>query len=131
MAEVSMVFQQAWKSREYRKTYESEALILAHTWLIDEIMRKDGIIPAELARRLGKSRAHVSQLLSGPSNMTLRTVAEVLFELGYRVKITAEPLSVSVKTPEIRRTMAARSGEQARSGASSALAERRVKYGNR
>lgn len=131
MVEYSTVFSEAQRNKEYAKTYESERLILDTVWELDSILRKKGISRAELARKLKKSRAYVSQLLSGPTNMTLRTVAEVFFELGYRVKITAEPLSVGVKTPAIRRIMAARSGEQARSGASSVLAERRAKYGNR
>lgn len=95
MAQTSYVFQKARRSREYRKTYEAESLILMHTWLIDEIMRNEGVLPSQLAARLGKSRAYISQLLSGPTNMTLRTIAEVCFELGYRVVPKYEQIAES------------------------------------
>ena len=56
--------------------------------LIARLMEDRGVTKAELARRLGKSRAWVTQLLSGRANMTLRTFAEVTYALGAEVALS-------------------------------------------
>jgi len=42
----------------------------------------------ELARRLGKSRSFVTQVLSGARNMTLGTLSDICFSIGAKPKIT-------------------------------------------
>ncbi|WLD10858.1 helix-turn-helix transcriptional regulator [Planctellipticum variicoloris] len=37
---------------------------------------------SELADRLGKSKGHITQILDGTANLTLRTVSDVFFALG-------------------------------------------------
>ncbi len=54
-----------------------ERLILEVTEMICETMEEAGISRTELADRLGKSKGHVSQLLDGSRNMTLRTLADI------------------------------------------------------
>lgn len=49
---------------------------------------------AQLAERLGKSKAYVTQVLSGSRNMTLRTLADFAFALGFRVELKARPLDM-------------------------------------
>lgn len=70
---------------------EEERLILAATELVEEYLAKEGISRSELAARLGKSKGHVSQLLSGQRNLTLRTLAELMFHLGARVRVDGAP----------------------------------------
>ena len=41
----------------------------------------------ELARRLGKSQSHVSQLLDGSRNMTLGTLSDIALTIGADIKI--------------------------------------------
>jgi len=41
-----------------------------------------GVTKAELAKRLGKSKPRITQLLSGGSNMTIGTLSDIAFELG-------------------------------------------------
>ncbi len=48
-------------------------------------MGREGITKAALARRLGKSKAYVTQALSGGRNMTLRTLAEFAWACGASV----------------------------------------------
>ncbi len=72
---------------------EQERLVLWTTEEIVEAMDAAGVTQAELARRLGTSRAHVSALLRGRRNMTLRTLAEVAHALGRRVEISLAPLA--------------------------------------
>jgi transcriptional regulator with XRE-family HTH domain len=45
-------------------------------------MEDQGVSKAELAQRLGKSKARISQLLGGSSNMTIGTLADIASALG-------------------------------------------------
>lgn len=58
-------------------------------------MAEAGVNKAELARRLGKSRAYVTQLLGGRANMTVRTLADVAYALDAEVKLDARPHTTS------------------------------------
>ena len=50
-----------------------------------EIMRKQGVSQAELAKRMKVSRTRVSRILSGKENLSLDTIATVAFHLGHKV----------------------------------------------
>jgi len=76
---------------EYRKLYAIEGLVADAAELLARLMEEQGVNKAQLARRLGKSRAWVTQLLSGKANMTFRTFAEVVYALGAEVKLGAQP----------------------------------------
>ena len=73
---------------EFRKLLAQEELILEVTETICELLEKEKISRKELADRLGKSKGFVSQLLNGGRNLTLRTVADILHVLGYKVTLT-------------------------------------------
>ena len=87
----------AWIARqtetpEARRDYERERLAV---WTLDHIaalMQDQGITKADIARALGTSRAHISQLFGGEGNITLRTLADLAFACGSRVVVTTEPL---------------------------------------
>ncbi|HDR06367.1 MAG TPA: XRE family transcriptional regulator [Candidatus Coatesbacteria bacterium] len=68
-----------------------EGLILDVSQQLFEVMEEAGVTKAELAKRLDCSKAYVTKLLRGPSNMTLRKVAEVFFALGRVLKLKAVP----------------------------------------
>jgi transcriptional regulator with XRE-family HTH domain len=71
---------------------EVEALQFQVADLIAETMAHQRVTKAELARRLGVSGAHVTQMLSGERNMTLKSLAEALYVLDRRVEAEAVPL---------------------------------------
>src|SRR5207248_1599985 len=52
--------------------------------LIDSLMKKEGVKKAELAKRLGKSRAYVTKILQGNANFTLDTLVLIARALGYK-----------------------------------------------
>jgi transcriptional regulator with XRE-family HTH domain len=56
-------------------------------------MEDQGVSKAELAQRLGKSKARISQLLGGSSNMTIGTLAEIAFVLGLTLDKTFKEYS--------------------------------------
>jgi transcriptional regulator with XRE-family HTH domain len=76
------------EDEEFRRLFAQEDLILEVTEKICELLEKEKISRKELADRLGKSKGFISQLLNGGRNLTLRTVADILHVLGYKVALT-------------------------------------------
>jgi transcriptional regulator with XRE-family HTH domain len=64
--------------------------------VIASLMAQQNLSKADLARRLNKSRAWVTQLLGGKANMTVRTLADVVYMLGAEVKLQAQTPSWKV-----------------------------------
>ena len=81
-----------------RRLLREEELILEATEVLAEALEREGINRAELAMRLGRSKAFVSQILAGGRNLTLRTLADVADALQCRVRVLArkeqEPIPV-------------------------------------
>lgn len=90
---------EAWIERqtrtpEARRRYEEERLILWATEAICEAMEDCGLDRAEIADKLGTSRANVRQLLSGSRNMTLRSLAGLAHACGMRAEVVLEELAL-------------------------------------
>ena len=79
-------------SPEAKREYEAERLAAWAADLIAKEMAEQDLSKSELAKRLGRSRAFVTQVLSGQRNLTLRTFADLAWACGHRVVVTAEPL---------------------------------------
>jgi len=78
---------------EFRRLLTIEALVTEASEIIARLMAEQDVSKADLARKLNKSRAWVTQLLSGKANMTVRTLAEVVYALDAEVKLNAQPPS--------------------------------------
>ena len=92
---------EAWIKRqtetpEARRRYEEERLILWTTEAIWKAMDEQGLTRAEMAAKLGTSRANITQLLSGTRNMTLRSLASLAFACDMRAEVGLEELTASV-----------------------------------
>ncbi len=74
-----------------RLAYKHESAVSAFTNGIALRMREEDVSQSELARRLGVSRARVSQLLQHRSSPTVRTMVEVAAALGCDVGIRVIP----------------------------------------
>ncbi len=85
-------FEQLMEQPEFRKLYAIEGLVTEAGEFIARLMEDQKVTKAELARRLGRSRAYITQMLSGSTNLTVRTLAEVAYALGVEVKLEALPL---------------------------------------
>jgi transcriptional regulator with XRE-family HTH domain len=72
---------------EFRKLLAQEELILEVTETICELLENEKVSRKGLADRLGKTKGFISQLLNGGRNLTLRTVADILHVLGYRIAL--------------------------------------------
>lgn len=77
---------------EEMRLYQQEWLILEVTELIAFLMNDKRVSKTQLARRLGRSKGYVTQLLDGRANMTLRTVADLMWALDSSLGISARPL---------------------------------------
>lgn len=98
------IFEQS--SARNRRLLREEELILEVTEAVSVVMQEEGISKTQLAKRLGKTKGFISQLLSGGRNLTLRTLARLVDALGYRVTITVSKdrgrMSVSGESPDLR-----------------------------
>jgi len=65
--------------------YKYELAISGFTNDLARLMTEQGVTQSELARRLGVSRARVSQLLQHKSSPTLRTMVQAASALGCEV----------------------------------------------
>lgn len=54
---------------------------------IAKAMKQAGVSKAELARRLGKSRAYVTQILQGDVNFTVESLVKIAESLGYKLEL--------------------------------------------
>ena len=70
------------ESEENKKLYAEESLILEVSEMIWDELKKRELSKADLASATGTSKSHISQLLNGSRNMTLRTLADIAFALN-------------------------------------------------
>jgi transcriptional regulator with XRE-family HTH domain len=93
---------------EFARLMAQGDLIMEVTETLCELLEREKISRKELAERLGKSKGFVSQLLNGGRNLTLRTVADILHVLGYRVALTpykeGEPREKPYAKSQVKKT---------------------------
>jgi transcriptional regulator with XRE-family HTH domain len=89
MAGKKTKFEEFVRDRENQRVLEQESLALEATELISRLMDETKVSKSELAQRIGKSRAFVTQVLGGSRNMTMHTLADLAFALGYKVDMQA------------------------------------------
>ena len=77
------------EDQELAKLTNQEELILDVTELILEIMESKNLNKSQLAEKLRTNKSHITQLLRGSRNMTLRTISDIFFELDYKIVIDA------------------------------------------
>jgi transcriptional regulator with XRE-family HTH domain len=80
------------RTPEARRLYEQERLVLWVSEALAQAMAESGLSKADLAEKLGTSRAHITQVLSGSRNMTLRTVADLAWACNQRAEVQMGPL---------------------------------------
>jgi len=77
--------------REQRRPPAGLRIVQGASAVIQALMDSQGVTKAELARRVGKSRAYVTQSLSGDRNMTLSTFAGFADALDADAVLDARP----------------------------------------
>lgn len=79
------------EDQDLARLTNQEEFILDVTELILEKIESKDLNKSQLAERLNTNKSHVTQLLRGSRNMTLRTVADIFFVLDQKVMIDAIP----------------------------------------
>jgi transcriptional regulator with XRE-family HTH domain len=77
------------ESADGRREFAKEELAFEATEKIAELMELTRVSKSELAKRTGKSKAYITQVLSGSRNMTVHTLASLAFALGYKITLNA------------------------------------------
>lgn len=86
-------FREKLRALENDPDYLTEEVLIDVTEQLYIRMREAGMKPADLAKRLGVSRAFISQLFNGKPNMTMRTLVGVAHALDQRIQISVRPRS--------------------------------------
>lgn len=79
------------RMREARNSIEYWTAIPAHQFAIEvcRLLDERRLTRAELARAVGCSRAHISDVLRGDANLQLRTMVRILKALGMELHLRA------------------------------------------
>lgn len=82
-----------------RRVFEEERLVGEATDTLAALAEELGVSQRELAARLGVSEGRVSQILSGGTNLTLRSLAGLAWALGMEFKLRPQPMRDRRGTP--------------------------------
>jgi transcriptional regulator with XRE-family HTH domain len=72
---------------EFKRLMAQEDLIMEVTEGFCEILVENDIKRKKLAELMGRTKGYISQLLNGSRNITLRSLADIAFCLGYKAKV--------------------------------------------
>ncbi len=84
------------RTDEDRRLLEQEKAILEVTELICKLMEEERVSKADLAARMGTSKANMTQMLDGRRNMTIRTISDLLFHLDRTFKVIARKVGEDI-----------------------------------
>ncbi len=96
----------------YRKMFEearqsvdywAEGAIVEFTESLWARMEEEKVSRAELARRLGTSKAYVTKVLGGNANFTLYSLAKLALAVGGKVRVSIEPIVPIDRKPRPRK----------------------------
>lgn len=76
------------RASDATRLHREKELITQTNETIHAMMGKRKVTKAELAKRMGKTPAYVTQILAGDRNLTLRTIADIAFALELRPSVT-------------------------------------------
>ena len=84
---------------DVRRVFEEELLVGEATDTVAALVESLGLSQRELAARLGVSEGRVSQILSGGTNLTLRSLAGLGWALGVEFKLHPHAMADRRGTP--------------------------------
>jgi transcriptional regulator with XRE-family HTH domain len=83
---------------EHMRLFQQERSIYEVTAMLESLLEQQGVNRTELARRLGRTKGWVTQLLDGEGNKTIRTVADVCAVLGQEFCSFHRPIRIGRKS---------------------------------
>jgi transcriptional regulator with XRE-family HTH domain len=79
----------------FRRLYEREKVIESFLNRIQQVMDRQSVTRAELARRMECSAANITQLMRRTTNLTVATMVDLAFSLDQKVTLSIMPKSVN------------------------------------
>ncbi len=76
--------------REYPKLFAQEKLILEFTELLSHTLCGYGVTKKELAKRLGKSKKYIKEILNGERDLKLTEISDIFHALNWSVVLDIE-----------------------------------------
>jgi transcriptional regulator with XRE-family HTH domain len=76
------------------RIYEEERLLLDVQEAIANAIQESGLSRSEIAERIGRNRSFVTQALSSGRNLTLASIAGLLWAAGFRISSRLQPIVV-------------------------------------
>lgn len=81
------VYEQLIKDKEFERLMAQEDFIMGVTENFCDILQDENISRSALAELMGRTKGFISQILNGGRNLTLRTMVDVAFCLGYTIEL--------------------------------------------
>lgn len=81
------IYDEYMKDKEFERLMMQEDLIMDITEDFCELLEIEKINRSTLAKIMGKTKGYISQLLNGGRNLTLRSLADLAYYLGYSITI--------------------------------------------
>lgn len=111
MKKISDWFNELTESLESDPEYIAESISIDLAMKINKKMEEQGVSQSELAKRLGVSKAYVSQILQGQNNMTVLTVCKLGSALNITPKIYFDDNLQTLETENIIPFQSVEAGE--------------------
>src|SRR5262245_28829469 len=80
---------------ENMRLFLQERAIIEATDLLEAALEERGVNRTEFARRLGKTKGWVTQLLDGEGSTTIRTIADAFAVLGLHIQTAYREIQIS------------------------------------
>jgi len=75
------------EDEEFARIMAQEELIMDVTEGFSKMLEEEKLTRSGLADTMRKTRGYISQILNGRRNITLRSLAEIAYHLGYHVNV--------------------------------------------
>jgi len=81
------LFEEYIEDKEFERLMAQEDLIMDVTERFCALLEEEEINKSTLSKIMNKTKGYVSQVLNGGRNLTLRSMADIAYSLGYTVRV--------------------------------------------
>lgn len=85
-----------------KRLWQQEDLIYDASELVCKLLEKKGMSKIDLSKKMKLSKSSISRKLDGQRNLTLRTLSDMLFYLGYALELKSIPLEQQGKKETLK-----------------------------
>jgi transcriptional regulator with XRE-family HTH domain len=92
------VYEKYLENDNFERIMAQEDFIMEVTENFCRVLNEEHVSRSRLAKLMGKTKGFISQVLNGGRNLTLRSLADIAFALGYTVSISLAKKRSKIKT---------------------------------